>query len=232
MFIDLHTHILFNVDDGSNDIETSLEMLRRQIEQSVSHVVLTPHVQSRVQKYGRDVHQKNFLALKQAVIKENLPINLYLGAEVLYRSHLTPNYQALTLGQSPYLLLEFSTKEEQPIEEIVYDISRMGFIPIIAHIERYNYLTLSDIELIKKTGALIQVNTTSVLGLDKSVQVRKVMKLFTAGLVDLVASDCHNLDLRSPNLRICYTALQKHVDQAMLDVIFKDNPKKIIDVIS
>lgn len=232
MFVDLHTHILFGVDDGSKDIETSLAMLKKEVAEGVSHVVLTPHVQSKVQKVSRDIHLKHFLELKEAVLKEDIPIKLSLGAEVLYRSHLSPNYQDYTFGNSKYILIEFSTREPQPVEEIIYDISRMGFIPIIAHVERYPYVSLRDIEMIRKTGALIQVNTTSVLGLDKAVKAKQVLKMFKLGLVDLVSSDCHNLELRSPNLSTCYKVLQKHVDQAMLDVIFKDNPKKIIDVIS
>ena len=232
MFVDLHTHILFNVDDGSKDLEFSLKMLEKQVEEGVSHVVLTPHVQSKVQKATKEEHIQRFEELKEAVKEKGLPITLTLGSEVQYRSHLTPDYKHYTFGKSNYLLVEFSTKEEQPIEEIVYDLSRMGFKVIIAHIERYHYLSLSDMEMIKRTGTLIQVNTSSILGLDKAVKAKNVLKMMKLGLVDLVSSDCHNLEVRSPNMMTCYQFLKKHMDLDVLDRIFKENPKPIVDAIS
>ena len=232
MLIDIHTHILPRVDDGAIDLETSIKMLEMQIEQGVTDVILTPHVQSRAQKASRKVHQFEFYELKKTIEDRKLPINVYLGSEILYRSHLEPQYEQYTFGKSNYVLIEFSMRDESPVEEIVYDISRMGFIPIVAHIERYPYLKHTDYELIKKTGALIQVNTTSVLGQDKAVKHKKVLKLIKEGLVDIIASDCHNLELRKPNLLTCYEYLKKHIDEERLQAIFVTNPKKIIDAMS
>jgi protein-tyrosine phosphatase len=232
MFLDLHTHILHAVDDGSPSIENSILMLQEEINEGVTHVVLTPHMQSRVQKVERTMHHERFQELQDAVQKEKLPIRIYLGAETLFRSHLNPSYDELTLGHSRYILLEFSTREEQPIEEIVYDISRMGFIPIVAHIERYSYLSFDDYAAIKKTGALIQVNTTSILGLDKTVKPKLPIKMIKEGLVDLIASDTHNLDVRKPNMMMCYQVLKKHVSQEILDTLFISNPQKIITAMS
>lgn len=232
MFLDLHTHILPAVDDGSPSMEQSIKMLEEEIKEGVKHVVLTPHMQSRVQKVERSVHSERFNELKRAVEDIGLPIHLYLGAETLFRSHLNPDYKTLTLGRSKYILLEFSVREAQPVEEIIYDISRMGFIPIVAHIERYDYLTFDDYLSIKKTGALIQVNTTSILGLDKQVKPKLPMKMIKEGLVDLIASDCHNLDVRKPNMMMCYNVLKKHISQDQLDQIFIHNTKPIIDAMS
>lgn len=232
MFLDLHTHILHAVDDGSPSIENSLKMLEEEIKEGVTHVVLTPHMQSRVQKVERPIHLERFMELKKAVKEQGLPIEIYLGAETLFRSHLNPNYHELTMGHSKYLLLEFSVREEQPIEEIVYDVSRMGYIPIVAHIERYHYLTIDDVLAIKKTGALIQVNTTSIMGVDKDVKAKIPLKMIKEGLVDLIASDCHNLDIRKPNMMTCYNVLKKHVTQDVLDQIFITNPKQLIDAMS
>lgn len=232
MFVDLHTHILYDVDDGSKDVETSLLMIEEAIKQDVKHIILTPHVQSRVQKVDRKVHYERFDKLKQEVSKRGLDIQLFLGAEVLYRSHLTPDYKTLTFGSSKYLLVEFSMREEQPIEEVVYDLSCMGYIPIVAHVERYDYLTFEDYYKIKQTGALIQVNTTSFLGLDKKVKPKLPLKMIKEGLVDLIASDAHNLDNRKPNLKTCYQFLSKHVSQDVLNKIFIENTQTIIRTLS
>lgn len=232
MFTDLHTHILFDVDDGSKDIDTSIEMLLLEVKENTTHVFLTPHVQSRVQKVERNQHHEVFKLLQEEVSKRNIPVHLYLGAEVLYRSHLFPDYHTLTLGSSSYVLIEFSMRDETPIEDIVYDISRMGFIPIVAHIERYPYLSYEDYYRIKQTGAFIQVNTTSILGLDKLVKPKSVIKMIKEGLVDFIASDAHNLNVRKPNLLTCYSFLKKHVPEDLLHKIMIDNPKKILDAMA
>jgi len=232
MFLDLHTHILFDVDDGSKDLEMSIQMIHYAIEQKISHIVLTPHVQSRATRASRDQMVKHFDLLSQEVGKLGLPIKLYLGAEVLYHTHIEPDYRALTFGKSNYILIEFSMRDEQPIEEIIYDISRMGFIPIVAHMERYPYVKLSDYIAVKRTGALIQVNTTSILGKDKTIKSKQMIKLIKEGYVDLIASDTHNLDKRPPNLMDCYTYLKKHIDTETLDKLFFENTKPIIDAMS
>ena len=232
MFVDLHTHILFDVDDGSKSLEQSIAMIEEEIKEGVHHIILTPHVQSRVQKVERDVHLIRFQELLDEVKKRGLNVTLTLGAEVLYRSHLSPDYSMYTLGQSKYLLIEFSMRDEQPVEEVVYDLSRMGFIPIVAHVERYPYLNFSDYVRIKQTGALIQVNSTSLLGTDKKVKPKLPLKMIKEGLVDLIASDTHNLDERKPNLKTCYHVLSKHFEKDVLDKIFIENPKQITSALS
>lgn len=230
--IDIHSHILPGVDDGSQDIETSIEMIKKEIEDGVTSVILTPHVQSRVSKFEPNQHQKFFDHLKDAVEKQKLDIELFLGAEVFYRSHIDTDWKSLTLGGSKYILVEFSPYIETPIEDIVYDISRMGWIPIVAHVERYPYLKKDDYIRIKKTGALLQTNTTSILGYDhKSVKKGIVTYLLKNKLVDIVSTDSHNLDIRKPNMKDAYESLIKHHDEDYLNQIFETNAKKIIESI-
>lgn len=231
MFTDIHSHILYDVDDGAKDITMSIQMIEAAIKENIHHIVLTPHVQSRVTKVSRDVHIKHFNVLNERVKALNLPVTLHLGAEVTYRSHLKPNYNEYTLGSSNYVLVEFSMREPQDIEDVIFDISRMGFIPIVAHVERYPYLSIDDIIAIKKYG-LIQVNTSSILGFDNVVKPKYVLKLLKLGLVDIIASDAHNLDKRIPNLKTCYDFLSKHLEKDVLDKIFIDNVKPIIETMS
>ena len=231
MFTDIHSHILYDVDDGAKDITMSIQMIEAAIKENIHHIVLTPHVQSRVTKVSRDVHIKHFNVLNERVKALNLPVTLHLGAEVTYRSHLKPNYHEYTLGSSNYVLVEFSMREPQEIEDVIFDISRMGFIPIVAHVERYPYLSIDDIVAIKKYG-LIQVNTSSILGFDNVVKPKYVLKLLKLGLVDIIASDAHNLDKRIPNLKTCYDFLSKHLEKDVLDKIFIDNVKPIIETMS
>ncbi|MCD8494671.1 MAG: hypothetical protein LRY46_00910, partial [Candidatus Pacebacteria bacterium] len=109
MFVDLHTHILFNVDDGSKDLEFSLKMLEKQVEEGVSHVVLTPHVQSKVQKATKEEHIQRFEELQEAVKRKKGYLS-HLRSELKFNIalNLTPDYKHYTFGKIKiYLLVEF-----------------------------------------------------------------------------------------------------------------------------
>lgn len=218
--IDIHTHILPGVDDGAKDFETSLAMIEKEIEQGVTDIVLTPHVQSTVTKANRDEHIDIFNKLNKAVIEKNLNVKLHLGAEIMYHSHLNPNYEDYKFGKDNYILIEFSTRAETPIEDICFDLIHQGYKVIVAHVERYTYLAIEDIIKIKQTGALIQTNASSVLGQDAKVS-KKVMKQFIKHqLIDLIASDTHSLNRRPPNLLEAKTYLEKYYTKEALETLF------------
>ena len=168
--------------------------------------------------------------LKEEVKNLGIDIELYLGGGIIYRSHIDTDYKQVGLAGSNYVLLEFSPSLETPIEEIAYDVSRMGFIPIIAHVERYQYLTMDDYSKIKKTGAMLQMNTTSVLGLDnKKLKKGIVSKLLKNKLIDFISTDTHNMGKRIPNMKDAYEHLSKQLEKEYLDLIFEGNARKIIN---
>ncbi len=197
--IDMHTHILPGVDDGAKDMDEAIAMLKLLIEGGISTVVLTPHVGNSVQKVSRKRHQEIFEQLKQTVFELKLPISLILGAEVKYKRQMQHDYHAYTIGQTKYLLIEFSTTREEPIEEICYNLLRQGLIPIIAHAERYEYLTPEQVYEIRQEGTLIQVNISGLLGQDGKACKKRALQLRKNELVDYIASDCHRLDYKRPD---------------------------------
>lgn len=190
--IDIHTHILPNVDDGSSDFDTSCKLLELELENGVNKVICTPH-----QNYlnlNKDLLIEKFNEFKNKI---NLDIELYLGSEIYYYKGFLndlENGKLLTLNNSKYILIEFSTSQNTDIIDIVYSIRLKGYIPIIAHIERYSYLNNEDYLKIKKEGALIQINASSF----NYTNTKKIIKyLLKNNLVDFVASDCHDLNRRS-----------------------------------
>lgn len=190
--IDIHTHILPNVDDGSSNFDTSLKLLELEVENGVNKVICTPH-----QNYlnlNKELLIEKFNEFKNKI---NLDIELYLGSEIYYyKGFLNDlvNGKLLTLNNSKYILIEFSTSQNTDIIDIVYSIRLKGYIPIIAHIERYSYLNNEDYLKIKKEGALIQINASSF----NYSNTKKIIKyLLKNNLVDFVASDCHDLNRRS-----------------------------------
>lgn len=218
--IDIHTHILPSVDDGSQDLETSLKLIEIEIMQGVTDIVLTPHIQSRVTKATKEEQVIAFNTLKEAVKLAKLDINLYLAGEIHYRSHLNTNYDDYSFGKYKYILMEFPTRIETPIEDICFDLMHMGYQVIVAHTERYQYLSIDDIKNIKKTGALIQTNASSILNLDKSVDKKTVKQMIKHNLIDVIATDTHNVNKRPPNLLEAKKILKKYYEKDKLENLF------------
>ncbi|MBO6261655.1 MAG: hypothetical protein J6N95_03535 [Bacilli bacterium] len=196
--IDIHTHVIPNVDDGSPDLETSLAMIRHEIDIGVTEIICTPHhIYHRYEKTVEEI-TKQFLLLKEAVEKENLPIKLYLGQEICY-SHredqikMLKEGKLLTLNNTNRILLEFSfTREPEDLLDVLYNFSIHGYEVIIAHIERYEWMTYDKVLSIRNEGAKIQINSNSYLGLTTWKEKRFVKKLLKKDLVDYVASDTHS----------------------------------------
>src|SRR5690606_19033046 len=198
--IDMHTHILPMVDDGAKTFEEALEMLKMEFEQGFRRIVLTPHVQNRVQKVSSKELNSRFEKF-QAYVGEHLPdMKLYLGAEVKYDALKTDApYERYVFQGTKYLLMEFSVKSPEPIVDCLYDLVAKGFKPILAHVERYDYLTIEEVKRIRQDGSLIQVNAGAILGSDGFSIKRRAMKYINEELVDLIASDTHNTKSRKPN---------------------------------
>ena len=196
--IDIHTHIIPFVDDGSSSLEDSLAMVKHEISIGVDTIICTPHhIFHRYEKSIEDI-KKNFNLLKEEVEKQNLPIKLLLGQEICYThredilSFLNEG-KLLTLNNSKYVLLEFSfIREPEDITDIVYNFSIKGYKVIIAHVERYEWINMDKVISLKNEGALIQVNSGAIVGFTTGKEKRFAKKLLKNNLVDIVASDIHS----------------------------------------
>ena len=219
--IDIHNHALFGIDDGAKTIEDSIKMVDQAIEIGIKHVFLTPHYSRRHRKLNIETNYKALLLACQ-----DKPIKLHLGREYLYNP--LESFKAFTMGDSNYILIEFSTIEKEPIEEVCYNINAKGYVPIIAHIERYHYLTKKDYEEIRKV-ALFQVNSETVIGLSSYRKDRRIAKyLLKKDLVDFIASDAHNVTNRKNTLDLAYQHILKKYGQQRADDLFKNNQKKLL----
>lgn len=195
---DIHTHVIPNVDDGSPNLETSIAMVKHEIAIGVDTIYCTPHhIYHRYEKSVEEI-KKAFQTLKEAVEKEKLPVKLYLGQEICYthREDILGMLKAgklLTLNNTNRVLLEFSfTREPEDLLDILYNFSINGYEVIIAHIERYEWISYDKVVALINEGAKIQINSNSYLGLTTWKEKRFVKKLLKKGLVDYVASDTHS----------------------------------------
>ena len=196
--IDIHTHIIPYVDDGSPNLETSIAMIKHELAIGVDEIIATPHhIYSRYESTV-EVIKERFNFLCEEVKKQNLPITLYLGQEI-YFTHkediiqMLKEGKLLTLNNTNRVLLEFSFhREPENLLEVIYNFRVNGYQVIIAHVERYEWMTYQKVVALKSEGALIQINSDSYLGYTSWKEKRFVRKLLKNNLVDYVASDTHS----------------------------------------
>ena len=130
--------------------------------------------------------------------KENLPIKLYLGQEICYTHRediiaMLKSGKLLTLNNTNRVLLEFSfTREPEDLLDIIYNFGVNGYEIIIAHVERYEWMTYDKVRELRTEGAKIQINSNSYLGLTSWKEKSFTRKLLKHDLVDYVASDTHS----------------------------------------
>ena len=200
--IDIHTHIL-PVDDGAKDFNDSLELINQEIKEGIKTVVLTPHM---------NYLYNDVVKIKEAyeILKShNLNINLLLGSEIRYYDNMVSDLNKgllLTINNTKYVLVEFSLKNKDNITDGIYELIVSGYKPIVAHIERYSYLTKEEIIEIKRMGALIQVNAKSF----EKKDYKKVLHfLLKNNYVDFVASDCHDVVYRNVDFNFAKEIVKK-----------------------
>jgi protein-tyrosine phosphatase len=229
--IDIHTHILPMFDDGSDSMDASLEMLLGEILNGVTHIICTPHaLRSDIKPYSLEDLKAGFNKFK-AKIEENYPVKLYLGQEIYVGSNIVTSLrkkEVLTLNDSNYILLElsYSTKPDH-LDEIIYACEVLGLKIILAHVERYPYLSIDDIEELSEMGILMQVNSSSVVSNDKNVR-NKVSKLFKKNLVNFVASDIHSF--RENTLKDAYDLINSKYGEEVANDVFYNNANKLLNI--
>ena len=205
--IDIHNHILYGVDDGSKDLDMSLAMLKEEMEQGVSTISLTPHQNQ--QTLTGPLLKERYQSFLEELKEKGIDMDLRLGAEIYYYPGLKQDLlsgKALTMDESKYVLVEFSTRTETNVSEIVYELVVAGFTPIIAHIERYPYLKKEDYFDIKEAGGLIQINSGSFSHLSSRGLIKYLLK---NDLVDYVATDAHDNNRRKVDFSFVHSYIKK-----------------------
>lgn len=234
-YIDIHSHILQGVDDGSQSMEQSLEMLNIAAKQGIRKMILTPHNKAGHRNVSVAGIHKRLKVLQDEVNKLNIPITLYPGTEIFYRDGVVEELEegtVCTLAGSKYVLVEFHPMEQfSYIRTAVYELVSNGYVPILAHIERYICLAghLERISELIDRGALMQVNASTVTGGMGYKNKQQVKKMLKAQLVHFVASDAHDSKKRSPNLADAANYLSKKYGESYASKLLHNNGMLIID---
>ena len=227
--IDIHNHLIPNIDDGSDSLELSRHLLKEAIEEGITDVLITPHyIPGSEYAVKRDELIKLFNEFKSACA--DLKINLYLGNELYIDSRLDGLIERKEVGSmndSDYVLVEFPfTKYKDDYDEYLYNISLSHKI-IIAHPERYEYVQ-NDHEFVKRwlsSGYYLQANQTFRFS---KAEKKVVFDLIEKGRLSFIASDAHS-KYRPVHLKSCYELIERKFSTETADLLFKINPKNVIE---
>ncbi|MBE5773214.1 MAG: hypothetical protein E7337_04695 [Clostridiales bacterium] len=202
--MDVHTHILPGMDDGSASLKESVEMIRASVGQGIGSIVMTPHFYPRRESPERflERREKSVRALIGAVKDLDGMPEMYFGAEVEYFEGMarSPDMEDLLIGRSRVLLVEmpFCRWSDRMVSELMFLREARSITPLLAHVERYlSYQPPDMIEDLVGRGVLIQSNASFFMG---TLRSRQAMRMLRNRQIHLLGSDCHNMHSRPPNL--------------------------------
>lgn len=224
---DFHSHVLPMMDDGSDSVETSLAMLEQSAAYGASLMVATPHF------YAGNETPDSFLARRAESVRRllrggydpSIHPRICLGAEVAYFTGIgrCTDLERLTILGTRTVLIEmpFQRWTETMVEDLFSIHTRLGLLPVLAHIERYpTFYHPRQIRALTDGGVVLQMNASMFAN---RLTRRIALRMMTAGDVQLIGSDCHNLDSRPPNLDVALRFLAERGEDTLLPQLIEFN---------
>lgn len=225
--IDLHSHILPLVDDGAKSFEESVQLGITAEKMGITGIACSSHFI--YGKYINKNYEENFLKLEKTFKEKNINIKLYRGNEMML---IPENIQELkknkinTYNNTNYLLIELKLGSIfKFVSESIRIIQDLGYIIVLAHVERYEMLTTSELIKLKEMGVIFQLNMTSVEN-----KYEKIAKKFLKySLIDILATDVHRSIGRNYELKETIERLKKLLGEKTFNELTIKNPLKIIN---
>ena len=237
--IDMHSHILPGVDDGAQDNEQALQMLAIAVEDGVSIQILTPHIQPGIYNNTLSSLNEQLIPFKQAVRERGIDIELRLAAELrigpeimsMVQSNAVP-WLGMWKGRRVFLMEFPHNQVPAGAINLIQWLLKHNALPMIAHPERNLELQgdICKLEPFLDAGCLVQVTARSLAGGFGAEAHRAAIELLRAGKITLLATDCHNLAYRPPDLSSGYKAAAEIVGEQAARVLVDDNPRSLLGI--
>lgn len=231
-FSDIHTHVLYKTDDGAKTREEMFDLVGRAYAHGTRLLCATPHFHPGYFGDNREHALHSFEVLTE-YCKEKYPdLTLVLGNELFYTHDSVSwlkNNLCIPMGDTRYLLTEFSVDEKEDyIAEGISRLLNIGYIPIIAHAERYEKLSMGRIWALKQNGVLVQVNSQSLEFRPLNFKQNKRVKLLLdEKLVDFISSDSHDAVKRPPFMNRAFEYLAKKYGNEYAERLCCENAMRI-----
>lgn len=233
--IDIHSHILFNIDDGAETLEDSVKLCRDAADNGVKLITATPHFfdYSHIRSFVSERNHK-ISVLREILDEEDIPISVVAGSELFLNDKVfsAGDLDALTINGSRYMLCEFPLGpfdiDRAPlwIDELV---SR-GYTPIVAHPERYIefHRNLYIIDELLDREVVFQVNIDSLTGKNGEEPQKMAVDMVMRKIALLIGSDAHDTEYRHTRLREKFKDLPEFIDERILLDCMDKNAKAIL----
>ena len=235
--IDIHTHIIPGLDDGSQDIETSIIMAEMAVDSGVDTIIATPHCNQSgmYENYVSDDLLRWMDRFREEVEREEIDLDVKFGMEIFCTREvpkLLREKKLLTLNDSRYALVEFPFGIDIPrMERMLFSVLDSGYIPVIAHPERY-FAVQAQPEITYdwlQEGMGIQINKGSLFGRFGRDEYRCANNLLRNGLVSCIASDAHGIDSRTTDMSDAFEFVSMEYSEELADLLLEENPRRILD---
>lgn len=196
--VDMHSHLIPGIDDGAKSMDDTIAMLAKFESMGYRKVVTTPHVYSDCYRNTPEIIKSGLANVQQAASSVGLSITIEAAAEYYcdeYFMDLIKNGEILSIGKK-YVLIEFPFMSEMnDWNSYVFQLQAKGYIPIIAHFERYTYWhgSVEVAKEMKEQGCMIQLNINSLTGHYGPDVKKQAERMIDAKFVDFLATDCHRI---------------------------------------
>lgn len=223
--IDLHCHILPEVDDGSKSIEESIELIISSQKLGCKTICCTSHY--RAGRYENKKYNEMMEKLRKQLKVRNIDMKLLEGNELFLDSEgitALKEKKVKTLNKTDYLLVEaIPGMTKIALKKALEKIIVMGYKPILAHVERYPFIDSKILYEFKKTGVTIQVNLKSLR------HKKEIYRWIKLDLVDILASDVHDKKYRNYELKDILVEIDDKLGKKTRERLLIGNPEKIIN---
>ena len=214
----MHSHLIPGIDDGAPTMDHSIAMLNKFAQLGYRKVITTPHILGEVHPNTPEIILSGLEEVRKELKALHIPIELEAAAEYYCDESLLPKIKAkniLTFGAN-YVLMEFSMLSPSQYEaQAFFDLQVAGYVPVLAHFERYPYYhgTFEKVEELRARNIKIQVNLGSLTGHYGPGVKKMAEELIKKGLVDFLGSDCHRMEH--------LLMIEKYLDAPIYDAIEK-----------
>lgn len=222
--VDIHSHILFGIDDGAIDIAESIELIKQAVSVGYTDIVCSSHYL--IGRFENREYDKNFEILKARILEEKIPLKIHKGNEFALDSEFFQHEKKInTIAGSRYILVELK-------DELIFGACKnffkgllaKGYIPIFAHVERYPHIKVQEFRELVDLGVVLQMNLRMATN-----PIPKAKYLLENGYISIVATDSHHLGRRDYNIVEYLKKLELNLGRELFQVLTEINPRKVIE---
>ena len=233
--VDVHSHIVFEVDDGAKTITQTIQMCQEAEKAGFDKIIATPHYMDHSYEIKKDEIKEKISKINEELYSAGCKIKVYQGNEIYFTRHINEFIEkeyASTLNGSRYVLFELPLNGEVlNLSQVVYQLLEKGMIPVLAHPERYAFIQKDITKLIPliESGILVQCNYGSILGRYGSKAKKTFIKMLKHNMVHFLGSDAHRPESTYNVISEANKMIKNIIGEENLRELVEINPQKVLD---